>query len=251
MIFSLLSSGAAPLELLLTLLLTLPGMMLALSVHETAHGYVAWKCGDNTARNLGRLTLNPLKHLDPVGFICLLIFGYGWAKPVPINTRNFRNPKKGMAISALAGPLSNLILGLIFAVLTGICWGFARYYTIPTNYGTDVAATLGVPILPSTVRTALLLLTDALHFTAHINFVYMAFNMIPVPPFDGSRVLLYFLPPRVYFGIMRYERQIMIGAMVGIMLLSNLGLSPFGWIASELTELVYLPISKGIFNILI
>ena len=230
MIFSLLSSGASPLELLLTLLLTLPGMMLALSVHETAHGYVAWKCGDNTAYNLGRLTLNPLKHLDPIGFLCLLIFGYGWAKPVPINTRNFRNPKKGMALSALAGPLSNLIIGVIFAVLMGICYGF--FLT------TDL---LGIP------KLVMWNLCKALYNTAYINFLYMAFNMIPVPPFDGSRVLLYFLPPRVYFGIMRYERQIRIGVLVGMTILANLGLSPFGWIASNLTDLIYVPIALDLF----
>ena len=102
MLLSLLLSGGDFLSILAILLLTLPIMMLALSVHETAHGFVAWRCGDNTAYNLGRLTLNPIRHLDPAGFVCLLIFGFGWAKPVPINTRNFRNPKRGMALSALA-----------------------------------------------------------------------------------------------------------------------------------------------------
>ena len=107
MLFSILFSKGDFLSIFVSLLLSLPIMMLALAIHETAHGYVAWKCGDNTAYNLGRLTLNPLKHLDPVGFLCLLIFGFGWAKPVPINTRNFRNPKRGMALSALAGPAAN------------------------------------------------------------------------------------------------------------------------------------------------
>ncbi len=251
MILSLFTSGADITEILLTLLLMLPGMMLALSIHETAHGYVAWKCGDNTAYNLGRLTLNPLKHLDPIGFVSLLIFGYGWAKPVPINTRNFRNPKKGMALSALAGPLSNLLIGVLFAALLGVCWGFTSYYAVPVDrYGETVAAALGYPILPELFRNALSLLTQALFYTAQINFLYMAFNMIPVPPFDGSRVLFYFLPPKAYFGIMRYERQILLGVLIVMMLLSNFGLSPFGWIASKLTEIVYLPISNAIFNLI-
>ena len=90
---------------LIQILLSLPIVLLALCVHETAHGYVAYKLGDPTARNLGRLTLNPLKHLDPIGFICMLLFGFGWATPVPINTRYFKKPKRDMALSALAGPV--------------------------------------------------------------------------------------------------------------------------------------------------
>ena len=92
------------------LLLRIPIILIALTVHECAHGWVAYRCGDPTAKNLGRLSLNPLKHLDPFGTICLFLVGFGWARPVPINTRNFRNPKRGMALSALAGPVSNICL---------------------------------------------------------------------------------------------------------------------------------------------
>lgn len=232
MIFSLLSSSRDPIELLIVLLLTVPAMMLALSLHETAHGYVAWKCGDPTAYNLGRLTLNPLKHLDPMGLVFLLIFGYGWANPVPINTRNFRDPKKGMALSALAGPASNLLLGLFCAVVAGVVWGCASYVT-----WTD---------FPAFGKTALSLLTSALLYSAEINFLYMAFNMIPVPPFDGSRILLAFLPTNIYFKIMRYERQIMFGVLIALLVLSRLGVSPFGWIASKLTDLISYPIAKAV-----
>ena len=234
MILSMLLRGGDLFQILLTLLFMLPPMMLALSLHESAHGYIAWKCGDNTAYNLGRLTLNPLKHLDPVGFICLLVFGYGWANPVPINTRHFKNPKRGMALSALAGPVANLLLGVLCAVVAGVLWGcysYTYYFTTAPAYWTLV----------------LRLLEEALYFSAMINFVYMTFNMIPVPPFDGSRVLLFFLPPRAYFGIMRYERQIMIGVLVGMTILANLGLSPFGWIASNLTDLIYVPIALDLF----
>ena len=94
-------------------LLRLIVVVLALSVHEMAHGYAAYKLGDSTARNFGRLSLNPIRHIDPIGFICMLLFGFGWAKPVPINARNFKNPRRGMAISAFAGPLSNILLFLI------------------------------------------------------------------------------------------------------------------------------------------
>ena len=94
-------------------ILSLLAALIALSVHEFAHGYAAYKMGDSTAKNLGRLSFNPLKHLDIFGTICMVLFRFGWAKPVPINARNFKNPKRGFAISALAGPLSNLLLGFL------------------------------------------------------------------------------------------------------------------------------------------
>lgn len=235
MILSMLLSGDNLFEILLTLLLMLPPMMLALSLHESAHGYVAYKCGDNTAYNLGRLTLNPLKHLDPLGFICLLVFGYGWANPVPINTRYFRNPKRGMALSALAGPVSNLLLGVICAVVAGVLWGYWSYLAY---FSTAPAYWIRV----------LYLLYQAVLYSALINFVYMTFNMIPVPPFDGSRVLLAFLPTNIYFKIMNYERQIMFGVLIALMLLSRLGFSPFSWVAETLTDLISYPIAKAVFS---
>ena len=234
MILSMLLNGGNLFDVILTLLFMLPPMMLALSLHEAAHGYVAWKCGDNTAYNLGRLTLNPAKHLDPMGFICLLIFGYGWANPVPINTRNFRNPKRGMALSAAAGPLSNLVLGSVCALLAGVVGGYFSF----------ILASSSVSEYWATVMS---LLFTALRYSAVINFIYMVFNMIPVPPFDGSRVMLAFLPANTYFKIMRYERQIMFGVLIALLVLSNLGFSPFSWIAYNLTDLIINPLMKGIF----
>ena len=102
-----------PKQLIISILLTVPIVMISLSVHEAAHAYIAYKMGDPTARNLGRLTINPMKHLDLVGSLMMLFVGYGWAKPVPINTRYFKNPTKGMALTARAGPLSNLMLAFI------------------------------------------------------------------------------------------------------------------------------------------
>ena len=234
MILSMLLNGGSLFDVILTLLFMLPPMMLALSLHEAAHGYVAWKCGDDTAYNLGRLTLNPAKHLDPVGFICLLVFGYGWANPVPINTRNFRNPKRGMALSAAAGPLSNLVLGSLCALLAGVLGGYFSF----------ILASSSVSEYWATVMS---LLFAALRYSAVINFIYMVFNMIPVPPFDGSRVMLAFLPANTYFKIMRYERQIMFGVLIALLVLSNLGFSPFSWIAYNLTDLIIDPLMKGIF----
>ncbi len=224
------------LEAFLTeLLLTLPVIMLALSLHEAAHGFVAWKCGDSTAYNMGRITLNPFRHFDPIGFLCMMLIGYGWAKPVPINTRNFRNPKRGMALSALAGPMANLILGLVSAVLFGFTYAWTIYL------GASGAGAFAV-------RCATLLV-QLLELSTLYNFLFMAFNLIPIPPFDGSRIFLVFLPPRTYFAIMRYERQIMLGLLLALLVCSNLfNFSPFGWIASKLTYGIAEPTAQFFFN---
>ena len=208
----------------IALVFSLPIILLALSLHETAHGYVAYKCGDHTAYNLGRLTLNPMKHIDPMGFACMLLLGFGWAKPVPINTRNFNNPKRGMALSALAGPLANAIMGLISAVLLGFT--NALYFRLLLTGASEFALTC-------LSYTSLLFELSALY-----NLIFMAFNLIPIPPFDGSRIALAFLPPKAYFGLMKYERQIMFGLLIALLLLSRLGYSPFSWIAYKLTDAV-------------
>ncbi len=228
MLLSTLLSGGSLKDMLAQILLTLPVVLLALTVHETAHGYVAYKCGDRTAYNLGRLTLNPAKHLDPMGFLCMLVFGFGWAKPVPINTRNFNNPKRGMALTAAAGPLANLLMGLNSAFLYGMVsvWG---YYLAVT----------GGPEFSVTVVSWVIVL---LRLSALYNFMLMAFNLIPVPPFDGSRIALAFLPAKIYFGIMKYERQIMFGLLIAIFAMDYLlNFSPFSWIAYQLTNLVSTP----------
>ena len=237
MILSLIQSGGSLTSILLSLIIILPAMMLALSFHETAHGFVAWKCGDPTAHNLGRLSLNPLRHLDPTGLIMLLLVGYGWAKPVPVNARNFNDPKKGMALTALAGPVSNLLLGLLFAVIGGALYGAQVYLSY-----------LGAGGL---LIEALDLISYALYFSAYINFLYATFNMIPIPPFDGSRVVFAFLPTKYYFGIMRYERQIMIVLLISMVALSRLGLSPFGLVADWLTNNTYLPVARLVVNTLV
>lgn len=237
MILNLIRNGGDPLEILLILVLTVPIMLFATSLHETAHGFVARLFGDNTAYNLGRLTLNPIKHIDPLGLVCLLVFGYGWAKPVPINTRNFRNAKWGMALTALAGPVSNLLMGALCAVLTGIFLGV--YSVLSWTNGAAFWITFTD------------VLTYACLYGAMINFVYMTFNMIPVPPFDGSRVAFVFLPTKAYFAIMRYERQIMLGALGALMILNYFNLSPFGFVAERLTSLIYLPVANGTAQLLL
>ena len=185
------------------LLLSLPVLMLTLSVHETAHGYVANKLGDPTASSLGRLSLNPLKHFEPMGFLMMILVGYGWAKPVPINTRYFKKPKRDMAICAAAGPISNLLLAILFA-------GLYKIFTLVIVH---------VPITSMQVYN-IILLTELFFYTAiSINVTFAVFNLIPIPPFDGSRIILTFLPSDLYFKIQRYERYIMIGFFV--LLLTN------------------------------
>lgn len=228
-------SGGNIADIIVSLLLSMPVILFALSAHETAHGYVAYKCGDNTAYNLGRLSLNPLKHIDPIGFGCMLIFGFGWAKPVPINTRNFRNPKRGMALTAIAGPATNAILGLISAVLFGFISALQVY--------------LAYRGASETALVALGYTCDLFSLSALYNFVFMAFNLIPINPFDGSRVAMLFLPTKVYFGMMKYERQIMIGVLVALLVLSRFGFSPFSWIAGKLTMGIANPIYRLFLNL--
>ena len=183
---------------IISLLVCIPVAMLALSVHETAHGYVAYKLGDPTARSMGRLSLNPLKHFDLFGFISFVLLGYGWAKPVPINPRYFKDPKKGMAISAAAGPLSNLALAIIFAILYGSSLKFLMTVSFP-NETTLLMAEAFLSLL---------------YVGVSLNVSLMVFNLIPVPPFDGSRIFLSFLPPKYYWKIMQYERYIYMAFLI-------------------------------------
>lgn len=175
------------------LLLTLPIVFLSLSVHETAHGYVAYKLGDPTARNLGRLTLNPIKHLDLFGTLCMVLFGFGWAKPVPINTRYFKKPKRDMALTGIAGPISNLLLAVGFALVLKLVATAAVF--IP--YSAFVEDLFSWTVL-------------FLQLGIQLNVTLMVFNLIPIPPLDGSRLLFAVLPTKAYFKVMQYERYIYI-----------------------------------------
>ncbi len=181
-----------------SLLLCLPIVILALSVHETAHGYIAYKLGDPTAKSMGRLTLNPLKHLDPIGFLCMVAFGFGWAKPVPINSRYFKKPRRDMALSAIAGPVSNLLLALVFTAFIKIF-----YLALPSiNISSYFAANM------------LQFLYTLLYLGVQLNISLAVFNLLPIPPLDGSKILYMFLPPKLFYKVLQYERYISLALLL-------------------------------------
>jgi len=190
---------------LTNILLTIIPALLCITLHELAHGYVAYRLGDNTAKEAGRLTLNPLKHIDIMGLAMMVVFKFGWAKPVPINMRNFKDPKRGMAISAAAGPISNLLIAVVVLFLYGLLY-------IPlTNLGN-----IGD------------YLSQMLYLTAYLSIALAIFNIIPIPPLDGSKVLYAFLSDAAYWKLMRYERYGMIFLIALIFMLNNASVNPLG-----------------------
>lgn len=169
-------------------------VFLCTPVHEFAHGYVAYKLGDNTAKRQGRLTLNPLAHIDILGMIMILLFGFGYAKAVPVNMRNFKNPKSGMALTGLAGPVSNLIMAFISIFL---------YYLFNAMFNS----------------TALLLnlIMMFFYYAAFINVSLAVFNLLPIPPLDGSKIIAGVLPDKFYYKYMQYERYVIIAVFILIL----------------------------------
>lgn len=172
------------------ILLLIPLRLLALVVHEYSHGYISTKLGDPTPRIRGRLTLNPLVHLDLYGTILMLLTGFGWAKPVEVNPMYYKDRKKGMALVAFAGPLSNFILAVVSLVIYAVIFAISFYVEMP-------------PMIMQIVSTAC-------SYSAQINLCFMVFNLIPIPPLDGSRILGMFLGNKAYYTLMQYERYSMI-----------------------------------------
>ena len=231
---------------IIMMLLALPVTVMALSAHESAHGYAAYKLGDPTARSLGRITLNPVKHFDLFGFLSMLVFHIGWAKPVPINARYFKNPRRDFAIVGAAGPLSNVALALIHLLILRLVMFFS------TNALKNGALTegLGLAILSVVVYI--------LYMGVAMNVILAIFNLIPVPPFDGSRIFYAFLPPKWYFGVMKYERYIMIGCILLFFAMSRRGINPLGafeeWVIFKLFAITGMgdgTTEMGVFNLLL
>ncbi len=173
-------------------------IFLVLPFHEYAHGFAASKLGDPTARYSGRLSLNPMRHIDWMGAVLILVTGVGWAKPVPVNLRYFKRPKWDMTLTALAGPLSNLLMALVALLLQNSLWALLTAFHpawLVNGFG----------------ATAVIFLSRLLSFVASINVRLAVFNLLPIPPLDGSRLLTALLPNHLYYRIMQYEQYIMIG----------------------------------------
>ena len=164
------------------ILLRVPAIIIALTVHEFSHGFMAYLLGDRTAKRDGRMSFNPLRHIDPIGMICLILIGFGWAKPVMVNPRNLKDPKHGMGLTAVAGPVSNFILAFIVMLV---------YYPLVMTVGLD--------------RAAIGYLFTFLWILFSINIVLGIFNMLPIPPLDGSKVFAVFLPEDIYFKFISFR----------------------------------------------
>lgn len=210
-LFSLIRSGNT-LEAIMFILSGCFVVFVCSPIHELAHGWAAYKLGDNTAKREGRLTFNPIAHIDPIGMIMILIFGFGYAKPVPVNMNNFKNPKSGMALTALAGPASNLIMAFVSM--------FLHY----------IVSALGSSSL------IMQIISIFFFYSAYINVSLGVFNLIPIPPLDGSKILAGVLPDRVYYKYMVYERYVMIALI--ILLFTGVLDTPISWLAGKMMMLI-------------
>ncbi len=196
------------------ILISVVPALLCITLHELAHGYVAYRLGDDTAKRAGRLTLNPVKHIDIMGLVAMVVFKIGWAKPVPVNMYKFKEPRKGMAITAAAGPLMNFFIAIIFLLLYGAL--------TPMLYD----STIGMYVL------------NIVFTTAYLSVMLAIFNLIPIPPLDGSKMLYSFLPDSAYQKLMQVERYGMIILFGLIIVLGRTSLDPLGtavaWVFNKL-----------------
>lgn len=208
-------------------------ILIAISIHEWAHAITAHKLGDPTPERMGRLTINPIAHLDLIGSLMFLIVGFGWAKPVPVNPSYFRHPKRGMALTALAGPFSNLVLALI---------AFAGLHFVA---GRDAMSIMSLLDAPEGMSVGKQVLVQILQGSLFVNLALMAFNLFPVAPLDGSNILRMFIP---YHLELRYEDFVRIGPFILLFLILFESVLPVqilsGWVYTIMSFML------GIFGLL-
>jgi len=192
---------------LIDIIMVIPILLIALPFHEWAHAYVAYRLGDPTAKDAGRLTLNPFRHLDPFGTLMMLVANVGWARPVPVNSGYFRDRRKGMILVALAGPFSNLLLAFLFTVIWGLMVKLAVIGVIPVESEAAI--------------TVISWLQVFFRFCVLVNISLAVFNMIPVPPLDGSRLISSFIPEESYYRFARYEQYIGIAFLALVIFVPN------------------------------
>jgi Zn-dependent protease len=210
----------------------IPVVLLSLSFHEFSHAYISYKLGDPTAKNLGRLTLNPLKHLDILGTIMILVSRFGWAKPVPINPVYYKDRRKGVMLVSLAGPLSNILLAFIFS--------------FPMLY---IYEMYGEPRIISLDITAIIYYFSLTFYTININLA--VFNILPIPPLDGSKILAGLIPSGRYYRIMQYENYIAIIFLVLVFAFPRVLytiMSPFIWVIETAIKSITIPIISTFFK---
>jgi Zn-dependent protease len=189
----------------------LPGIILGLTIHEFSHAFIANRCGDSTSKDQGRVTLNPFKHIDPLGFIMLLVAGFGWAKPVEFDEKKLRNPKTDVLKIAVAGPASNALLAMLLSVI------FVIFKNLET---TDF-------------YNGKFLITELFVYAIYINWGLFIFNLIPIPPLDGSHLLLSYFKkfPSLYYALYKYGTLVLFGLII-ISAISKVNLLPI-WPAIE------------------
>lgn len=219
MLFDIFRGNADFLEIMIGLFSRLFVVFCTMPIHEYAHALVATKLGDQTPRLSGRLTVNPMAHIDFMGALMIFLCGFGYAKPVNVNPRNFKDPKKGMAITAIAGPISNLIMGFVFVLLSTI------YKFVVESSG----------IITESNFVLFNAIYSFLYFAATINVNLAVFNLLPIPPLDGSRILQLLIPAKYYYTFLQYERYIVI--VVFVLILSGVLSAPLSIISGLILNL--------------